>query len=69
MDEFVEQLKTTLPIEEMIPILEKLRVAVGTYHITWLHDFADRKGHVKLLALMKHWNDARPDESEFMYLN
>ena len=50
----------------MIGILEKLRVAVGTYHINWLHDFANKNGHVMLLNLMKHWNDVRPDESKFL---
>ncbi|KAI6658502.1 hypothetical protein LOD99_15302 [Oopsacas minuta] len=64
-DEFVDQLKTNLSIEDMIPILEKLRVAVGTYHINWLHDFANKNGHVHLLNLMDHWNAVRPDESEF----
>ena len=63
-DEFVEQLKTSVPLDEMIGILEKLRVAVGTYHINWLHDFANKNGHVMLLNLMNHWNSVRPDESK-----
>ena len=68
-DEFVDQLKTNLSVEETISILERLRVAVGTYPINWLHDFAKKNGHIQLLNLMKYWNDVRPDESKYKNLN
>ena len=67
-NEFVDQLKTNLSVEETISILEKLRVAVGTYPINWLHDFAKRNGHTQLLNLMRHWNEVRPDESKLELL-
>ena len=67
-EDFVEQLEQSMGSpDQLILVLERLKVSLSTYYISWVQKFADKGGHKKLNKILIKWNlpTLNKDESKF----
>ena len=67
-EEFVDQLEQNMSNpDQLIHVLERLKVSLSTYYISWVQKFAEKGGHRKLNRILNKWNQpGLNDESEYL---
>ena len=70
-EEFVDQLEQNMGSpDQLIHVLERLKVSLSTYYISWVQKFAEKGGHRKLNKVLSKWSiPSYKDESKFIQKN
>lgn len=55
--------------DQLIHVLERLKVSLSTYYISWVQKFAEKGGHRKLNKVLNKWNQpVLKDESKCLFV-
>ena len=67
-EEFVDQLEQNMGNpDQLIHVLERLKVSLSTYYISWVQKFAEKGGHRKLNKVLNKWSiPSLKDESKII---